>query len=146
MAAILQIKTKHYGSTKEWPILQDWGNKGWGARSFQKNPCTESRILLAKAQACHMALASSGDSDTRLPCLILQTTDRNNIQGLLGVPKVEGAGRLLLWQEQGQGMSLCQARVMKNRRVKNEEEEEAMKGKWKCTGETPPQFWKFQVP
>lgn len=35
-------------------------------------------------------------------------------------------------------MSLCQARVLKNRRVKKEEEEEAMKGKWKCTGETPP--------
>lgn len=43
-----------------------------------------------------MTQASSGDSDT-CPALILQTVDRNKIQGILGVPKVEGAGRILLW-------------------------------------------------
>lgn len=30
------------------------------------------------------------------PCLILQTIDSNKIHGLLGVPKVEGTGKILL--------------------------------------------------
>lgn len=39
---------------------------GEGEEKFPKNPCTERKILLVKAWACHMALASSGDSDTHL--------------------------------------------------------------------------------
>lgn len=45
------------------------GGGGWGE-------VTERRILLAKTWACHMALASSGDSDTCLAssCKLLTGT------------------------------------------------------------------------
>lgn len=43
----------------------------------------------------HVTYASSGDSDT-CPTLILQTIDRNKIQRIVGVPKVEVARRILL--------------------------------------------------
>lgn len=45
-----------------------------------------------------MAYASSGDADT-CSILILQTIDRSKIQGIVGVPKVEVARRILLRRE-----------------------------------------------
>lgn len=48
----------------------------------------------------HTAHASSGDSDTG-PASSLQTVDRSKNAGTMGVPKAEGAGRILLWGEGG---------------------------------------------
>lgn len=129
MAAILQVTTKHYGSTKEWPILQDWRREGGRQGEVSKKSMYWEKDITSKGMGMsHGHLPPLEILTHALPHLANYWQEQNS--GTTGSAWSRGCREDIALTRGRAGDELLPGQSNEDGRVTNEEEEHA-KGKWK---------------